>query len=233
MLAVARDDLLVEHHAHDAVLDLLGVVQDRAWDLPRGQVAIVVVQPIAEALSRQRQLELERRGFHLRSRERDIDDVPVDCFDRAPDREADLEVLRRHIVEGSVRLQVADLGPGISGHALERADLVGDHVFQVAWVHVDAPAPEAPEIVERRMGADADAPLFRPRHHVVHGVGVARMEAAGDARGLDDVQQRVIVADLEHPEALAHVGVQIDLIGHRDLLVLSAAPRAMVSSSGR
>src|SRR5438445_6063318 len=55
VLAVARDDLLVEHHAHDAVLDLLGVVQHGAWDLPRSQVAIVVVEPVAETLSRQRQ----------------------------------------------------------------------------------------------------------------------------------------------------------------------------------
>jgi hypothetical protein len=66
-----------------------------------------------------------------------------------------------------------------------------------------------------------------------HGVRVARVEAAGDTRGLDDVQQRIVIADLEHSEALAHVGVQIDLIGHRDLLVLTATLRDMVPSSRR
>jgi hypothetical protein len=58
------------------------------------------------------------------------------------------------------------------------------------------------------------------------------MESAGDARGFDDVEQRIIVADLKGTEALAHIGIQIDLVRHRDLLV-SSAPGDMVSSSGR
>src|SRR5512135_493044 len=39
VLAVSRDDLLVEHHADDTVLDLLSVVQDCALNLPRGKIA--------------------------------------------------------------------------------------------------------------------------------------------------------------------------------------------------
>jgi hypothetical protein len=58
----------------------------------------------------------------------------------------------------------------------------------------------------------------------VHGIGIARVEAASDARGLDDVEQRIVVADLKDAEALAHIGIQIDLVRHRDLLIPGAFP---------
>jgi hypothetical protein len=106
------------------------------------------------------------------------------------------------------------LGAGIAGHRLQRADLVGDHVFELARVHVDAAPPEAPQIVEPGMRADAD-PLGRglgdePLHHD----RVAGMEAAGDARGTNDLEQPRIVADVIRTKALAHIGIEIDFLGH-------------------
>src|ERR1700681_4791523 len=112
---------------------------------------------------------------------------------------------------------------GVGRHALQRADLVGDHVFEVARAHIDATTSEAPEVVEPGMNSDADTLFLRARHQVMHRIGIARMEPAGDAGGGDDVEKRIVVADLKYTETLAHIGVQVDLIGHRSLLVVCSA----------
>ncbi len=80
-----------------------------------------------------------------------------------------------------MRLQVRDLVAGIGGERLERADLVSDHVLQVVCTNLDAPPPEAPEIVVARMAADADALFLGLLHDIVHRHRVACMEPAGDA----------------------------------------------------
>src|SRR3712207_9441346 len=66
--------------------------------------------------------------------------------------------------------------PGIGRDRLQGADLIGGEVLEVVGAHVDAPAPEAPQVVEAGMRADAHALLGRPLHHAVHDTGVARSE---------------------------------------------------------
>ncbi len=78
---------------------------------------------------------------------------------------------------------------------------------------VHPPPPEALEVGETRMRADADALFHRQPHRPRHHVRVARMEAAGHVGRGHDVEKRGIVAHDPGPEAFAHVRVQIDLHG--------------------
>ena len=107
---------------------------------------------------------------------------------------------------------MGDLLADIGSHAVEGADLVGDHVLQIIRAHVDLAAAKAPQVIESGMGADAAALFLGALDHPAHGVGVAGMEAAGDARRADDLQDAVVVADVIGAEALAHVCVHV----HRD-----------------
>ncbi len=61
--------------------------------------------------------------------------------------------------------------------------------------------------------------LLGEGHQLVHGVGVAGMEAAGDTGRADHGHQIGIVADVVGAEAFADVGVEIDLHGHAARMV--------------
>ena len=55
------------------------------------------------------------------------------------------------------------LQAGVGRHGLQRADLVGHHVFEVLRWHLDAAPPEAPQIVEPGMRAHAHTVLLGQR----------------------------------------------------------------------
>ncbi len=108
-----------------------------------------------------------------------------------------------------MRLNVADLDTGIAGNPDQGADLVGNHVFQVIGVHVDAPPAEAPKVVETGMGADGDIVFLRRQDHVAHDPGVAAVKAAGDIDRSDDLHDRGVIADVIGAVALADIGVKV------------------------
>ena len=83
-------------------------------------------------------------ALHFGARQDEIDELAIDGADRPADGERVFLVYRRHVVEGAVRLDVRHLRSGIGAHRLQGADLVGDEVFEVARLHGDLPAPEAP-----------------------------------------------------------------------------------------
>ena len=214
-LAVERHDLAVPHHADGLLGGLLRVLEHGVREGARGEVAVVGVAAVGEALERHRQAQLLGRLLHLRAVQRDIDDVAVDRLDGPADGHGIALVLGRHVVERAVRLEVRHLQAGVGRHGLQRADLVGDHVLEVLRLHLDAAAAEAPQIVEARMHADADAQLLGQHAQPVHGVGVAGVEAAGHAGRLDDLHQVGVVADVVGAPALGDIGVEIDRRGHR------------------
>ena len=120
------------------------VADHAALDLARGQVAVVLVLTVRERLASQRQAQLLGRRRHLRAGQRDVDNLGIDSFHGPADGGCQVPVLGRHVVERTMRLEVGDFQPGIGRHPLQRADLIGDHVFELVRPHVDAPAPEAP-----------------------------------------------------------------------------------------
>ena len=50
---MARDDLLVQHHVDNALAHDVGVPQHRTRDFARGQVAIILVEPVAKTFARE------------------------------------------------------------------------------------------------------------------------------------------------------------------------------------
>src|SRR5258708_3888909 len=117
---------------------------------------------------------------------------------------------------------MSDLGIGVASHRLERADLVGDHVFELARVHVDAAPSEPPQIVEPGMRADADAVGDGLGHQPLHRDRVAGVEPAGDARRANDLEQPRIVTDVVSAKTLAHIGIEIDCFAHASSCAESA-----------
>ena len=213
-LAVARSDRLIADHLDHPRPRRRRVPDHAALDPARRQVAVVLVEPVGESLAGRGQAERLAGVLHLGAGERDIDQIRIHHLERAAYGVGDLAVLGGHVVERAVGLDVRHPHAGIGGERLQRADLVGDRVLQLVRLHVDAPAPETPEIVEAGMSADADPFLLRPHHYAAHDDGVAGVEAARHARRADDLENGVVVADVVSAEALAHVGVEIDLADH-------------------
>src|SRR4029450_8670791 len=109
-----------------------------------------------------------------------------------------------------MRLQMGDLVVDIGCQPVERADLIGNHRFQIVGAHLDATPAKSPKVVEPRMGADADACFLGALHEPAHGHRIAGVKPARDARRTNDLQDGVVIADALRAETLAHVGVQID-----------------------
>nr|BFF03372.1 hypothetical protein GCM10020241_50470 [Streptoalloteichus tenebrarius] len=84
------------------------------------------------------------------------------------------------VVEGAVRLDVADRDSGGAGARLQRADLVQHLVGEFPGVDVDEAAPEAGQVAVGDLGAHRDAAPRGGLADAAHGGGVAGVEPAGD-----------------------------------------------------
>jgi hypothetical protein len=122
-------------------------------------------------------------------------------------------VADRGVVEGAVRLHVGDAGPGHPGDAVQGGELVEDVVGQLGRIDVDEPAAEPGQVAVGHLRADGDSPGGGPGAHAAHRRRVPGVEAAGDVRAGDDVEQGVVVPQSPYAEALTEVGVEI----HRPL----------------
>src|SRR5688572_12241367 len=212
--AVARNDDAVDHHVHDLFRRDLRIFDHGSRDLPRSQIAFVVVLAVAVAFARDLESQFPSRFLHLRAEVGHVDDVRVHRLDRAPDRHGVVAIFGRHVGKCAVRLHVRHLLADVGSHPAERADLVGDDVFEMLRVHVDAAAAETPEIVESGMRADADPLLFRALDDATHRDGISGVKTARDARRANDFQNGVVVADVIGAVSLAHVRVQVHRYRH-------------------
>ena len=148
--------------------------------------------------------------MHFGARHAHIDELSVDGFRGAGDGAGVALVLGGHVVERAMRLHMAKRLTGIGGESLQRADLVSDHVFKVARVHVHGPPPEPPQIIEARMRAKADAMFLRQGRELLHDRRVAAMEAAGDIGRGYDMEQFLIAPNAISTVTFAHIRVEID-----------------------
>ena len=99
-------------------------------------------------------------------------------------------------------------------------DLVGQVGLHLVRRKFHVPPSEPDKVRVAGVGADGDAVRLGQRHRVAHPGRVAGVEPAGDVRRADVLDDLLVEAHLVHPEALAHVAVQIDLGGHRRTLVV-------------
>jgi len=108
-----------------------------------------------------------------------------------------------------VGFDVGDFFAGIGSHGLQCANLIGDHVFQVAGFHLNAASAKAPQVVKTGVCANTDAFFFRILYNASHGVGVACMEATGNVGRTDDFQDGVVVSDVVRTKPFAHIRIKI------------------------
>src|SRR3979490_2907015 len=110
-----------------------------------------------------------------------------------------------------MRLDVGYLVAGRGRDRLQRADLVGDEVFDLRGFHAGkGPASKAVQIAVTRMSTDTDAARFRKLHGLAHDVGIAGMEAAGDVDRGSEVDHGGVIAHFPCAKSLTEIAIQID-----------------------
>jgi hypothetical protein len=115
-----------------------------------------------------------------------------------------------------VRLDVGDARARGPGDAVERGQLVQHVVGELCGVDVDEPAAEAGQVAVGDLRADRHPRGRRAGADPPHRGRVPGVEAAGDVRAGDQVEQGVVVPESPHAETLTEVGVEIDRErGHR------------------
>jgi hypothetical protein len=110
-----------------------------------------------------------------------------------------------------MRFHVRHVASGGPGDALQSADLVDDVGGQVLRCGVDEASAEPGEVAVGHLRPDAHASLGREPARAQQQRGVAGVEAACDVGAGDDAEHGVVVAQRPYSEALAEVGVEVDL----------------------
>src|SRR5260221_4758764 len=110
-----------------------------------------------------------------------------------------------------MRLDVGYLVTGRSRDRLQRADLVGDQVFDLRRLQaVNRPAAETVQIAVAGMRADTDAACLRKLHGLAHGVGIAGMKAAGDVDGCRELDHGGVIAHFPDTKSFAEIAIKVD-----------------------
>jgi hypothetical protein len=114
------------------------------------------------------------------------------------------------VVQGAVRLDVADAHAFQRGDAHQGADLRGELVLQFRRCQRHGAAAEVAQVGVARVGADRNAVFPRQAQRSPHDVRVAGVAAAGYVGRIDDGQHGGVVAHGPWAVALAEVGIQVN-----------------------
>jgi hypothetical protein len=134
----------------------------------------------------------------------------VERSHRARDRFSKAAVRGRHVVEGTVRLDVLKPHAFALRHSGDGRDLVEDQVFGFARRKAHLAPPESGAVLETRVRPDADAFRMRKTDGSPEDARIARMEPRGDARGRHRREESFIVPDGVSAVGFANVGIEID-----------------------
>ncbi len=109
-----------------------------------------------------------------------------------------------------MRFHVRHPGAGRPREHLQRADLVGHLVRQLARGHVHGAPPEAGQVAVGDLRADPYAPLGGQFADPAHDGRIPGVETAGHVGARHDGEQGLVVGERPAPEALAEVCVEVD-----------------------
>ncbi len=222
-IALPRHNFAALNHAQHLLQGDTGLLVDSAWNGTRGKIAVIVILPVGKPFAGEWQIKFARRLFHFRSRQRHINQLPVNGPDGSADGQSIRLVTGRHVVEGAMRLEMRHGQSGILRHRLKGTYLIRDHVLQIRRPHGDVPSAETPQVIETGMHADTHLAVPGHRDQPVHGVGIARVKAARNVGRLDDIHQFTIIADVVGAPAFGNVGVEVDPFRHGMSFPQSAA----------
>ena len=200
----------------DGLLGGVGSIGEHAAGLLAGhQRAARQIASVGERLARGRQPDLPGRGEQLGPGQADQHQVVSMALHAACDRASEIQLARRPVVERAVRLDVREPAAARAHEAVQRGHLVEDEVLHLVERQVDLDAAKVLPVGVPGMRTDAHSARERQRDGAVHHPGAPGVHAAGDVRGSEEREQRLVVAPL------AHVRVQID--AHRVLQAASAS----------
>jgi hypothetical protein len=117
-----------------------------------------------------------------------------------------------------VKAHVRDAMSGPLRDARKRAHLIHHVIRQFKRVRLNLPPAEAHQVGKAHMRANVDLARQGHPHRLVHDDGVARVIAACDVGGRDDIEHRFVFAHLIGSKAFAQVSVQVDF--HSPLSIL-------------
>src|SRR5215470_9284927 len=107
-----------------------------------------------------------------------------------------------------MRLDMSNLVTCRGRDRLQRADLVGDQIFDLRGLQAgNRTAAEAMQVAIARMRAHADAVRLSHLYRLAHDVGIPGMEAAGDVDRCGKLDHRGIMAHFPGAKALAEIAV--------------------------
>ena len=210
-LAAGRLDPVLGGHDHGAGGHPLGVVQDRPRLPPGHQAALGGVGPVGEPLADGRDAGLPGRLHGHRPGQGEQGQGRVVAPDRLDHGGRLDRVAGDPVVEGAVRLHVADPAAGGLGEGLEGAELVEHVGGELVGRHVDLAPPEADQVGVGDLGADGHPALDRRPNRAVDRRRVARVEPAGHVRAGHHLEEGGIVAEGPAAVPLAEVRVQVQV----------------------
>jgi hypothetical protein len=210
--------------AHDAAVDgrhavlaherqrlrdgLLFVLDQRARLAARHQAAVGHVAAVGEHLFHRREAGAAGRIDHVAAGQAEELQRGVEAAHRLAQRLGELGLLHGLVVELAVRLHVRQLAALGLHDRRQRADLIEHVGHDLVGRQVHGAAPEVLAVRKARVRADGHAVAQRPAHALLHGLGIARVPAAGDVGGAHQREQGFVAAG-----AFAEVCIEVDLHG--------------------
>ena len=226
--AVVSSDALFHCNRYGLRSGSLGIGDDRAFDLPRLQRSVRVVDAVGKGFARVAEpIRLGRRAHHRRGRETDEGEVTAYARHPARDSTGELFVADSLVIERAVRLDVDERDAVRFREGQNGSHLIDDIGFHVIRARIHVPPPKASEVMVARMSAHGNPVFHGEADGAVDDARIARVKAAGHVGRRHELEHRVVIgADAVDAKALPHIAVQID--AHAAIVSLRfRAPKAL------
>jgi hypothetical protein len=206
-------------NARVCAIDCSSLLDQRAGLAARHEAAVGHVAAVGEHFFHRREAGAARGVDHVAAGEAEEFERGVEAAHRLAERIGELGLLHRLVVELAMRLHVRELPAlGLDDRG-ERADLVEHVGDDLVGRQMHGAAAEVLAVRKARVRADGHAMFDGPAHALAHGLGVARVPAAGDVGGAHEAQQRFVAA-----RAFAEVGIEVDVHGEGSFFFSGPAP---------
>src|SRR5579885_3440153 len=193
--AYAEDGLLMPRSQPGAVL--------RA----RHKQAIFRISTVGINLARDFQSLRERFCLQFRLGRSQKGEAWIDSLHRARNGSRSCLILRRHVAQGPMRLDMGQPCAGVSRKAERGARLIGNDPLDLTGGQREFPPSESPEVRKAWVSPNRHPFLLRRLKNSGHDLGVARMKAAGGIDACNYAEHGGVIAHSVRAETFAAIAV--------------------------
>lgn len=205
--AVNRLNPVIRRQRQRASSDFRRIDDQRTRRFPRYQAPVRKIGAVREHLGGHYNSETFGHAHGVRSGRSQENQVPESSHGLTDGLRA-LVVDCHSVVQGTVGFDVSDSDARSSGQAVQGPDLVQDFVAQLGCRDTPFDTTESVPVGVGRMSSDNDPFPSCKDQSVVHCPRVTGVEATGDARARDRLQDRLVARRVRH--LLAQIGVEVD-----------------------